>query len=206
MESKKCTKCGKIKTIDMFSKHSGCIYGVSSECKECEAKRKVRNKRTKKGLIKDIYLSQRSNAKSRGMAVPTYTKDELIEWMYSQRVFHELYDNWKASNYDKQLRPSCDRLDNLKSYTLDNLRVVTWRENMNQVHEDQKAGIDMRMNTPVVEVDDDGFIIGRIYHSIRFAERELGFPNDSIGKVCRGERERAYGRKFGYYETRGCQI
>lgn len=61
--------------------------------------------------------------------MPTYTKDELKDWCYSQKVFHELFNNWKESGFDKKLYPSCDRIDNHKGYSLDNLQLMTWQEN-----------------------------------------------------------------------------
>ena len=159
--------------------------------------RTLRYKRTKIGLIKEIYDSQKSNSKQGGMNQPTYPQQELIDWAFSQKCFHEIYDKWKSSNYEHRLRPSCDRIDNSVSYTLDNLRIITLGDNLQQVHEDQKSGIDNRMNKPIAEIDDNGYIL-KMYHSTRFAERELGFGNDSIGKVCRGERKQIYGRRFMY--------
>ena len=199
MQSKKCTKCDTEKPLNMFGKHYCCKFGVASECKKCEGERKIRNKRTKVGLIKDIYRSQNTNSKTRGMHQPTYSVGELIEWAMSQKSFHELYDNWKASGYKKDLRPSFDRVSNELSYTLDNLRIVTWAENSQQIHEDQKSGKDGRMNMAVLHID----CCGRIknwWHSARYAERELGYSNDSIGKVCRGQRKRLCGEIY-MYET-----
>ena len=199
MKSKKCSKCNTLKLLNEFDNHIFCKYGVSAECKQCQKERKINNKRTKAGLIKDIYRSQNSNAKKRGMHQPTYSVGELIEWAMSQRSFHELYDNWKVSEYKKYKRPSFDRVSNELSYTLDNLRIVTWAENKQQIHEDQKNGTDGRMNMAVLEIDSCGNI-KNWWHSVRHAERAVGYSNDSIGKVCRGQRQSLYGDKY-MYET-----
>ena len=157
--------------------------------------RTLKYKRTKEGMIKDMYDSQRSNSKARGMHQPTYSVQELIDWAFSQRCFHEIYDNWKAGSYESILRPSFDRLDNLKSYTLDNLRIVTWGENAQQAHEDQKSGKDMRMNKACAEIDSDGNIL-HVWHSTRHADRELGFCNGGVSSVCLGKRNRIFKRMF----------
>ena len=40
-----------------------------------------------------------------------------------------LFELWKESNHNKFLRPTIDRIDNLKGYELDNIQVLTNYEN-----------------------------------------------------------------------------
>ncbi len=41
METKRCNKCGKIKSIDSFYKRKGRPCGVQSNCKVCQGKQRV---------------------------------------------------------------------------------------------------------------------------------------------------------------------
>jgi hypothetical protein len=87
-------------------------------------------RRTLKGLTNRMYHSQRSSAKIRGHYAPIYTLKEFREWLFSRPNFNRLYQGWVDSGYSKMKVPSADRINNAKSYTLDNLRLVTFRENV----------------------------------------------------------------------------
>jgi hypothetical protein len=52
----------------------------------------------------------------------------------SIKNFKVLYKNWVKSGYEKNFRPSVDRLDSTKGYSFDNIRLVTWKENNNANH------------------------------------------------------------------------
>jgi len=95
-----------------------------------EYKIQQKKNRTKEGLIRMAYRNQRSNSKSRGMDMPTYTVDELIEWFNKQDDKYDmLYNKWVESGYSKALKPSIDRIDNDKGYSFDNIRLMDWKEN-----------------------------------------------------------------------------
>jgi len=137
--------------------------------------------KTKHGLITRIYNNQVRSSKARCHPLPTYTRQELEDWMYSKSIFHELYDNWKSSDFNPRLVPSCDRLDDYKSYTLDNLRIVTWDENNRRSHEDIKNGINTKPCKTVLQFTLDGELI-KEHYSITSASRKLGIERRNIAK------------------------
>jgi hypothetical protein len=96
---------------------------------EVRSETQLKYYRTKKGLISVIYGSQRASSKKRGHAYPTYSKEELRDWLYSQPKFHELYNDWKDSGYHKDLKPSVDRIKSELPYTFNNIQLMTWAEN-----------------------------------------------------------------------------
>lgn len=110
--------------------------------------KKIRNKfsrnmkyyHTKRGTIIKIYNSQIASSKRRKHPLPAYSRDDFITWVLDQNIFHKLHAQWVESNYERMLAPSIDRLDDSKSYTFDNIRITTWKEN-NQKYACSKLGI-----------------------------------------------------------------
>ena len=150
MSKKKCFKCGTVKLLSEFYKHKGMTDNHLNKCKECTKtdsrandKNNARNEgsydKTEKGVIRVIYKTQKSNSKRRGHTPPSYTKDELKEFMYANG-YKNLYGKWVDSNYEKMRKPSIDRLDDYKHYSLDNIQLTTWGENKNKQTEDIYLG------------------------------------------------------------------
>jgi len=97
--------------------------------------------RTRRGLISRFYNHQLERCRTRGHTAPTYSKDELGFWVNSQENFEDLFCSWENSGYLKSLKPSIDRLDDYKSYTLENIQLVTWEQNNKKKgREDTKSG------------------------------------------------------------------
>ena len=166
---------------------------MAGECNECCDIRRRNHGRTKNGLITQIYSNQKRRSKIRNHpAPPSYTKEELKEWLYSQKRFHELFDQWKASGFKKDLFPSCDRLDDYKSYSLDNLRLVTWEENNRKGHEDRKAGLNNKGSKAVVGVHMETGERFQFY-SISEASRKTSTNIGNISSSIEGKRKTAGG-------------
>jgi len=56
-------------------------------------------------------------------------REQFYEWILSNETFLKLFEDYKASGYQRKLAPSVDRLDSLKGYELDNMEIVTMSEN-----------------------------------------------------------------------------
>ena len=192
LNKKICTKCGEEKDFSKFNKEKIKKLGLASICKSCDNKRTKAYRRTKEGLITQIYKNQINTSKKRGDVYPTYTKQELKDWMFSQEIFHELYDDWKDSGYVKDLVPSCDRLDDYKGYNLKRLQLMTWGENEQKNYNDIKNGINNKNSIAVISVNKETEEEIE-YYSMNQAERETRVSHKHISKCCLGERKSAGG-------------
>jgi hypothetical protein len=136
---KVCFKCKNEKQLDEFYKHKQMGDGHLNKCKECTKKdtkeNEVRYDLTEKGVIRVIYKTQTANSKKRGMNKPSYTKQELKEWLYINN-FKYYYDNYVKSGYKKEFKPSVDRVNDFKHYTFDNIKLGTWKDNFNHFIQD----------------------------------------------------------------------
>jgi len=128
-----CRVCGLnatcVEELSLFKKNKGSLLGVEDRCKVCHNLAKVEWNRTKKGKICKIYLKQVQSSKKRNMPLPTYSKEELYEWLMASQEFHHIFNLWIISGYDTRLAPSIDRANPYKPYTFDNIEIMTWNEN-----------------------------------------------------------------------------
>jgi hypothetical protein len=85
--------------------------------------------KTIKYYYTQVYSSVRYKSKRRGEEYPSFTKKELIQWLISMGL-QQMWITYAESGYNKDLKPSIDRLDDYGVYEFYNMRLVTWRENL----------------------------------------------------------------------------
>ena len=152
-------------------------------------------------MISKTYRGQRERSKYRGHNMPNYTREQLAKWMLSQSNFERLYNGWVKSGYKRNLCPSVDRIDSLKPYTLDNIRLVTCAENVKKSCEDMRNGLDPRIYvTPVKQLSLNGKFIQE-YHSQGAAYRATGVPRSSIYHCLAQNRKHAGGYVWKYADV-----
>ena len=208
MNFKNCRKCGVLKPITDYYKHKAMFDGHINICKDCKKKYEKDNKnylkyeKTEKGVIRVIYKTQKHHSKQRDHVLPNYSKEELKDWLYLNG-FKELFDTWVDSGHQKRLKPSCDRLDDLKGYSFDNIRLVTFGEN----HDKQAEDILLARSTsgkcckPVIQISKNGETIDN-FISVNNAARQTKIQPSHISACCRGERKTAGGYKWSYSTQR----
>lgn len=193
-----CTTCNEIKNLDQFSKGKLWKNGTAGMCKPCSVKATQARQRTVSGLIKKIYHNQKMTTRKMGRPAPQYTEAELLQWALQQGL-ETLHATWKAADYDKWLSPSIDRKDNTQSYSLDNIRLITWRENLDNQKAQNKTGEYLHTGSKAVDqLSIEGAYL-QTFPSISNASRTVighrkGISN--ITNVCNGVWPTAYGFKW----------
>jgi len=92
--------------------------------------------RTKKGKLMRLYRNMQSRVSGVQKAKhhlyegkSLLSKDEFYDWALGCERFHQLFEEWKSSGYDRKLTPSVDRIDPSKGYEVGNMEWVTHSEN-----------------------------------------------------------------------------
>ncbi len=190
MNSKICSICNKDKKLHEFSVSNSGKYGFRSSCKQCNNNLNRLRRRTKDGIITTIYNNQKGNSIKRNYPPPVYSKQELKKWLFNQQLFHELYGKWEESGYNRKLAPSCDRKDDYKSYTIDNIQLTVWWKNELRSYNDRINGINNKISRAVVATNCITGLVSNFY-SLKKATVETGVDWSNISKVCLGKREMA---------------
>jgi len=178
-----CTKCLIKKELNNFHKQKSSIDWLQFKCKFCSNKRNKEYKRTIPWLVTKIYSQQRASSKIRNHKMPTYTKDELKNWVLWQDIFEELYNNWVESWYKKDLIPSVDRLDDYKWYSLDNIQLITFKENYKKSHKDMREWRNNKTNKAVIWINiKTGEKVE--FYSMNEAKRQTWINNWCISNCC----------------------
>ena len=191
MKSKECADCNKVKSIEQFyiRKDTG---KHRHNCKECVKQHNANYRKTKRGLVTDIYNTQKLGAKMRGYEAPSYTKQELVNWLLCNPLFHALHNRWVESDYDRWIKPSVDRKNDYKSYTFDNIQLMTWGENKAKSHSDTVNGVNNKRSYSVQQFSLNNEFI-KEYYSMRQASRETSIYDTDIGRCCSGRFKTAGG-------------
>lgn len=93
--------------------------------------------RTKKGFLmrKHHHMRGRVNGEHWYQCVHLWAgkgvldRDEFYNWALSDIKFHELFEAWEKSGYERNLCPSVDRIDSSKGYIIGNMEWVTFLVN-----------------------------------------------------------------------------
>ena len=108
--------------------------------------------------------------------------------------YAELYKNRVASDYSKRDKPSIDRINDNKGYSIDNIRLTTWGKNKDKQTQDMLKGRGTSgvrcMKIGQYTTDDK---LMNEFHSQSEASRATGVCSRGISRVVNGKGETAGG-------------
>lgn len=193
---KYCTKCEIAKPISEFNKVPN-TDRYRSECKDCKSLINKEYARKPENVIRTSWHHNNYHSELRGHEAPSYSYKELKDWAFSQAKFFSLYEAWISSGYNRRMKPSIDRIDDDKSYSLDNIQLVTFGENEDKYRQQVRDG---RENTGllngghclVVQKDLYGNIIAEFVSQSQ-ASRLTGVRQGCISACCLGIQKTAGG-------------
>ncbi len=161
-----------------------------------------KHRRSKKGVVTKMFAHQKANSVMRGHLPPSYTKEDLREWLYSQSEFHILFDNWVRLGYSRNNKPSVDRIDDRVGYTMNNIQLTTALQNTQKKANEMKMGVGSTLVAVIQYTMEDEKLAE--YPSLHVAGRLTNIAWQNISKVCRNVRTQAGGYKWKYKKEIKC--
>ncbi len=196
LTTKYCRFCNTTKDLSNYNNHPLSKDGKQSKCKDCARIATDKWKKSIVGVICGIYSNQKSNSRERGHTPPTYSKDELREWLSRDWMFNLIHNNWVNCGYQKSMKPSVDRENDNFPYCFSHqLDVMTWGENNKKANRDMRRGKLIHGHNPqraVMQLTKDEECI-KEHPSASQAERVTGISQANISRCCSGKRKAAGG-------------
>lgn len=145
-----------------------------------------RYRKSRKGVLTNSYGHQKHRRHVE------YSLVEFQEMFINDVRFNRLYGEWISSGYNYQLRPTVDRINCKKGYTLDNIHCLTWAENRYKQRMEFKL---IRARTVYMVV---GNRIVKMFKSVTDAVRKTGLHQGNISSCLNGNRKTCGGYSWSY--------
>ncbi len=128
----------------------------------------------------------------KGYPEPNYTLGDLHNKYLTDGKFSRLYNEWVRSGYQKQYKPTLDRIDCKKPYSLDNIHPLSWAENRYK----QRWELKRTRARKVFMLKGDNVV--KEFNSVTEAVRKTGLHQGNISSCLSGKRKTTGGYKFSY--------
>ena len=149
-------------------------------------------RKTKKGVLTNLYNKMKERAIKRGMNIPDFTLSEFHSIYLEDSKFNRLFAEWELSGYDTLKKPSVDRINNKLSYTLKNINFMSWADN--RFKQSMERRVRGKHN---ILMKKDGVIINN-FKSVREAVKKTGLNQSGISSCLSGRYITTGGFNFEY--------
>jgi hypothetical protein len=119
--------------------------------------------------------------------------EELHEFAMCNK-FNRLFIEWEKSGHKKEYKPSIDRINSKKGYSIDNIHWLTWGENRYKQTMERRS-----RKGPVIQ--SIGGIKVKEFRSQREAVIETGISQGCISMALNGKRKTAGGYMWRYLNS-----
>lgn len=161
---------------------------------------KQRYRTVPKVFFARLYQNQKTSSKTRGQTLPNYSLEDLINWLKQQPNLTQLWTDYQVSGHARNSAPSIDRLDDSLPYTLSNIRLVSWKENLAKATRHMREGKLNHGKTRARKVQQialDGTVTN-VFQSSHEAGEMTGFGAGNIRSCAIGVLKTAYGFRWAY--------
>lgn len=145
-----------------------------------------RYRKTKKGVLTNIYNHQKNRN------IVEYSLKEFQDRFIDDKTFKKLYDEWVKHNYNKQYKPTIDRIDCFGTYNFKNIHWLSWADNRYKQRMELK-----RIRSRKVLMLKDGEVV-REFNSQRQAIIETSLSQGNLSSCLNGRRKYCGGYEWKY--------
>lgn len=130
------------------------------------------------------YSELKSRIKRKNFDKECFTLSEFLVWIMNNKNYKNIYINYINNFKDRNSCPSIDRLNDYETYSFDNIRLVTWKENKDKYNSDRLIGKNTKQSKPVISIC---IMTGetKLYHSAHYASQQTKITRSSINRSCR---------------------
>ena len=152
-----------------------------------------RYRKTKKGVLTNIYNHQKNRN------IVEYSLKEFQEKFIDDKIFKRLYDEWVKHNYNKQYKPTIDRIDCFGTYNFKNIHCLSWADNRYKQRMELK-----RIRSRKVLMLKDGEVV-KEFNSQRQAVIETSLSQGNLSSCLSGRRKYCGGYEWKYKDESNMQ-
>ena len=146
-------------------------------------------RKTKKGVLTNSYSKQKKRYSV------DYTLKQLHARFLNDSRFDRLFNEWVKSGYNKQFKPTVDRIYYKKPYTLRNIHCMTWADNRYKQRMEMK---DVKARKVCMVVNGR---IAKTFESQRKAISETGISQSNISRALNSKYSTAGGCRWEYKDS-----
>jgi hypothetical protein len=142
----------------------------------------ARWRKTKRGVVTNLF----NKMKTRHQVLFDL---EYLHKFSECKKFNRLFSEWKKSNYNKQFKPSIDRISSRGVYSKRNIQWLTWAENrfkQTMERRSRKGTVAQMIGNKTV----------KIFSSQREAAAKTGLSQGNLSMAMTGKRELCGGYKW----------
>ncbi len=146
---------------------------------------------TAKGVLTNLYSKMKERAKNKNIESPDFTLVEFQNLFLGNKIFIRLYKEWVKNNYNKVYKPSVDRINRKYGYTLNNIHIISWRDNrfkQSMERRSRKGKVLQILNNKIIKV----------WSSQREAYKKLNLSQSMLSGALTGKYKQAYGYTWKY--------
>ena len=144
-----------------------------------------RFRRTPKGVLTNMY----DHLKRRHPV--SFTLKDFHDRYIDDKNFQRRYKEWVKNAFNKQFKPSLDRINNKLEYSVENTQMLNWAENRFKQTMERRC-----RKGAVIQMIGDKAV--RKFKSQREAVLKTGISQGNMSEVLNGKRQTAGGYKFIY--------